>query len=40
MSLEMPVLCDEDPTESMFVERVGLIDIRAQAELTSALWYL
>ena len=26
MSLEMPVLCDEDPTESMFVERVGFID--------------
>jgi hypothetical protein len=22
----MPVLCDEDPTGSLFVERVGLID--------------
>jgi len=37
MSLEMPVLCDEDPTGSLFVERVGLIDMRAQAEGPSAL---
>ena len=33
---ELPVLCKEGPTGSMFVERVGLIDMRAQAELPSA----
>jgi hypothetical protein len=40
MSLEMPVLCDEDPTGSLFVERVGLIDMRASRRAQRAVWYL